>query len=146
MDKPAITQLSMVILMQHDLDAAIAFYRTLGLTCKYFVKDTWAEFELGAIKIGLCKHGSQPQENRTGIVFEVNDLDAYYHEHKEAISFVTKPIEAAHGIMTSIQDPGGNILDIYQPTPEKLKQSLGQDDCCKPEQESCCGQEKSACC
>ena len=72
-----------------------------------------------------------------------------------------KPTEAAHGIMASIQDPSGNILDLYQPTPEKIKELAEKlkmemhvavamwaenaaiqeaDSCCKSEanQRGCC--------
>lgn len=145
----------MIILMEHDLDAAVAFYTNLGLNLKFRMKDTWAEFELKGMKIGLCQSGLQePQPNRTGIVFEVADLNALYEKQKETITFISKPIEAAHGIMTSIQDPGGNIIDVYQPTPEKLKATLAQqqgcnpdDACCKPQPEACCKEtQTTGCC
>lgn len=155
MNQPAITNLSMLILMQPDLDAAVAFYNQLGLPIKFRMKNTWAEFELNGIKIGLCQSNSPAQDNRTGIVLAVNDLGLLHETLKNSITFLTNPIEAAHGIMTSIKDPGGNIIDLYQPTPERIKDILAQqqaqasenDACCKPQPTQCCKtEEKSAAC
>lgn len=146
---PAITHLSMVILMQHDLDAAVAFYSDLGMQLKFRMKGTWAEFELNGIKIGLCQHGTAPVENRTGIVLQVNDLEQFFQKYKEHLTFIAKPIEAAHGIMTSIQDPGGNIIDLYQPTPEKLQEIMAKqknEGCCKTDVVSCCKEVKQTSC
>lgn len=145
--KPGITSLAMVILMQPDLEAAINFYKNLGLSFKFKMKDTWAEFELNGIKIGLCPHQGKAEDNRSGLVLQVNDLPAFYERYHVMIPFLTKPIEAAHGIMTSIKDPGGNIIDLYQPTPEKLKEMLAQQGCCSAEKVACCAQEtKQQCC
>ena len=57
------------------------------------------------------------------------------------------PSDAAHGIMASIQDPSGNILDLYQPTPEKiqaLKDKLGMEPSLRSDElrragDNCCG-------
>ena len=46
-----------------------------------------------------------------------------------------KPVDAAHGVMTSIQDPSGNILDLYQPTPEKIKELAEK----MKKEDACCG-------
>lgn len=155
MNQPQITKLAMMILMEPDLDAAVAFYNQLGLPIKFRMKDTWAEFELGGIKIGLCQSNSPAQENRTGIVLQVTDLAGLYENLKDSIRFLTSPIEAAHGIMTSIQDPGGNIIDLYQPTPEKIQELIAKnaqkedaDACCKPQPVDCCKKtvQKQSCC
>lgn len=149
----SINKISMIILMQHDLDAAVAFYHDLGLQLKFRVKNQWAEFELSGIKIGLCPTQEEPTQRRTGIVLQINNLETAYEQTKEQINFLSAPITAAHGIMTSIQDPGGNIIDLYQPTPEKLQSILSQNEstgCCKQnikETESCCKQTmKKSCC
>ena len=41
---------------------------------------------------------------------------------EEGVEFVNEPVEAPHGIMVGFKDPSGNVLDLYQPTPEKMKQ------------------------
>lgn len=142
-----LTKLHMVILMQPDLPAAVAFYKKLGLHQVFYVTSKWAEFQLGETKIGLCPLNigeNAPAATRTGLVFEVSDLARFMAEIKGSCEFLGEPIEKPHGIMASIKDPGGNIIDIYQPTPEKLKEYLANqakeeagDGCCKPQKGAC---------
>ena len=81
----------------------------------------WAEFELGNTKLGLCPTEQELPERHTGIVLEVEDIQSIYKElSAKGITFVNEPKEAPHGIMASIKDPGNNIIDLYQPTPEKV--------------------------
>lgn len=146
-----VKKVAMVIVMQNDLQAAVEFYKKLGLTLVFHVNDRWAEFKINDLQIGLCPTDEKVALNRTGIVFEIADLAAFYEAQKEALSFLDKPTEAAHGIMASIQDPSGNILDLYQPTPEKIKElqeKMGMDSCCAPQADSCCQPEanQGGCC
>ena len=56
---------------------------------------------------------------------EVADVQKSYDELKAAgIEFVREPNAAVHGIMASIKDPGKNIIDLYQPTPEKVEEMV----------------------
>ncbi len=156
----AVKKMAMIIVMQNDLQAAVDFYKKLGLTLVFHVKDRWAEFKIDSLQIGLCPTEEKIQYNRTGIVFEVADLVAFYQANKESMSFLDKPVEAAHGIMASIQDPSGNIIDLYQPDPEKIKklaevmnnaQSCGDACACdansQEKSDSCCKDESaSQCC
>lgn len=116
-----ITRVNMIILGQHNLDVAIQFYETLGLRKVFSIPDRWAEFELGSIKIGLCPAKEEQGDLRTGVVLEVDDLSVFYEKYKDQFDFQGLLIEKAHGKMISIKDPGNNIIDLYQPTPEKLK-------------------------
>lgn len=141
--------LHMVILMQQDLQAAIDFYTKLGLKLVFHIKDKWAELNLGNIKIGLCPTNQLMDGNRTGVVLQVDDLKTFYDEHKKTVSFINAPKEAIHGVMVTFKDPGGNLVDLYQPTPgkvtdliKKVAQEDGQDDssckekvCCKTTQQ-----------
>ena len=143
----------MIIIMQPELDAAVAFYKDfIGLKLKFHLKEKWAEFELGDLRIGLCPTGRPALEVvRTGIVMEVEDLYMAYNDLKDRVTFLGEPSEAVHGIMVSFQDPGGNIIDLYQPTPEKVrdlvlktvkKDGESQEDCCNDDdsqQDECCG-------
>lgn len=134
-----ITRLSMAILMEHDLDAAVDFYKNLGLTLNFHMKGQWAEFALeGGIKFGLCPISEKVGDIRTGLVFEVDDVRKLYEDQQGAIDFMAEPLEKTHGIMLSVKDPGGNIIDLYQPTPEKIQEIID-----KAKQEGCC--EKGAC-
>jgi|SRR5579885_2130514 len=145
-----IKSIGMVILMQPDLEAAVAFYKQLGLRPRFHLREKWAEFEANGVKIGLCPT-SRPASQlvRTGLVLEVDNVHEFYADFQGKVSFIGEPIEAVHGIMVSFQDPGGNIVDLYQPTPEKVKDLVrstmetdGMDECCQSqekESEGCCG-------
>jgi len=117
-------KLGMVIFMQKDLAAAVEFYQKLGLKLNFHLPERWAEFDLGCVKLGLCPM-EQAQDNvRTGVVFEVmQDLVAMHAKlQSEGITFVNEPVTAPHGVMIGVKDPGGNVFDLYQPTPEKMKE------------------------
>ena len=117
-------KLGMVILMQPDLSKAVEFYKKLGMKQKFHLENKWAEFDLGCIKFGLCPT-EQAQDNiRTGIVFEIFDnlLDLHKKLQAEGVIFVNEPVVAPHGVMVGVKDPGGNVFDLYQPTPEKFKE------------------------
>lgn len=135
-----VQSLSMIILLQKDLEKAIAFYQDLGLNLIFQLPDKWAEFTLGSIKIGLCPVRSEHvKTTRTGIVLNVDDLLKFYEQHKDTVTFVNEPVTKAHGIMISIKDPSGNMIDLYQPTPEKLDKAIkaGEDlteKCCQADQ------------
>jgi predicted enzyme related to lactoylglutathione lyase len=117
-------KLGMVILMQPDLSKAVEFYKKLGIPQKFHLEDKWAEFDLGCIKLGLCPTEHAQDNIRTGLVFETfNDLLTTHSKLKaEGVIFVNEPVVAPHGIMVGIKDPGGNVFDLYQPTPEKFKE------------------------
>lgn len=117
-------KLGMVIFMQQDLSKAVEFYQKLGLNLNFNLPDRWAEFDLGCVKLGLCPM-EQAQDNvRTGVVFEVvEDLVALHAKLlAQGITFVNEPVTAPHGVMIGVKDPGGNVFDLYQPTPEKMKE------------------------
>ncbi len=146
----AVKKLAMMIVMENDLQAAVEFYQKLGLELVFHVPHRWAEFKINGLQIGLCPTEEKIALNRTGIVFEVADLKSFYEEHKTSITFLDAPTDAQHGIMASIQDPSGNIIDLYQPTPEKVKELAeklrAEDECCRGAQgcnevknpEACC--------
>lgn len=115
-------KLGMVVLMQQDLQKAVDFYKKLGLKEKFHLKGKWAEFDLGCVKFGLCPTDKDHGMIRTGIVLDTfKDLLQWYQELKEqGVEFLNEPVTAPHGIMVAFKDPGGNVIDLYQPTPEKL--------------------------
>ena len=122
MPKMPIKRVSMLILMQPDLEAAVNFYESLGLKKKFHLEGKWAEFDLNGTSLGLCPINAKDlPDRRTGFVLEVEDLKGLHQELIDQVKFVQEPVEALHGIMASFRDPGGNVIDIYQPTPEKVK-------------------------
>ena len=125
MPENPIKRVSMLIVMQPDLEAAVKFYEeTLGMTKKFHMEGKWAEFNLNGTSLGLCPISTKEDlpDRRTGFVLEVEDLNAMHKDLGESVKFVQGPVEALHGIMASFRDPGGNIIDLYQPTPEKVKE------------------------
>ena len=145
MKNTPVKRVSMLILMQPDLEAAVTFYSELGLVKKFHLKDKWAEFDVQGVSLGLCPiDATDLPDRRTGIVLEVEDLRALHQELIDYVQFLNEPVEAIHGLMVSFKDPGGNILDLYQPTPEKVrdlvKETVKKEHTCDS---SCCDQ-KSA--
>jgi predicted enzyme related to lactoylglutathione lyase len=148
-------KVGMIILMQNDLEKAVEFYKKLGFVLKFHIKEKWAEFAIDQIKLGLCPTEHPAFERHTGIVLEVNDLSKIKEDlKKNDIQFLAEPLEAVHGVMASIKDPSGNVIDIYQATPEKVQELARQvvqetakggsvndkedsdDDC--PKSDACC--------
>lgn len=127
-------KLGMVILMQPDLAKAVEFYKKLGMTQKFHLEGKWAEFDLGCVKLGLCPTDQAQDNIRTGIVLELFEDLLVLHKKllAEGIVFVNEPVVAPHGVMVGVKDPGGNVFDLYQPTPEKLKEFVEKN---KAEQE-----------
>lgn len=123
MEKHLVKRVNMLILMQPDLEAAVSFYEEqLGLTKKFHMKEKWAEFDLQGINLGLCPISAKDlPDRRTGFVLEVDDLRGFHQEHIDHMTFLGEPVEAIHGLMLSFKDPGGNIIDLYQPTPQKVR-------------------------
>ncbi|MGZ6250467.1 MAG: VOC family protein [Candidatus Chromulinivorax sp.] len=115
-------KVGMVIIMQHDLAKAVEFYKdVLQLPLKFHLENKWAEFDLGCVKFGLCPISQKEDNVRTGIVLETReDLLALYEKLKDKVEFLSQPVVAVHGIMVGFKDIGGNILDLYQATPEKM--------------------------
>ncbi len=129
-------QLAMVILMVNDVEKAVTFYETLGAQKKCLFPKSWAELSLEGITIALCHTDQEQGQRRTGLVFAVKDLIAFHAEHKATINFIEEPITKLHGIMSSLQDPSGNIIELYQATPDKVREFMEKQKdagCCKGE-------------
>lgn len=136
----------MLILMQPDIAQAIEFYQKLGLKLIFHIKDKWAEMQLGDIKIGLCPTSAAPEWQQTGIVLQVDDVYQAYASLKDEIEFVVQPKEKTHGIMARFKDPGGNLLDLYQPTPEKVVELVRKTAEQTPDKQDNCAKKGAMCC
>ncbi len=135
---------NMFILMENDISKAVAFYQDLGLKLNFHSSNRWAEFDINGVKMGLAQTTQELPERRTGIVLEVEDIQKFYDEHKDSgISFLSEPVEAVHGLILSFRDPGNNILDLYQPTPEKLKEAIKKAAEEAEKKGGCCQSEKA---
>lgn len=141
-----VKKINMVILMQTDLDAAVNFYKNLGFKQVFYSKGNWAEFTVGGMKVGLCPSEEEPLFGHTGIVLEVDDLETIYKDNQGIIEFVDKPYEADHGMLVSFKDPGGNVLDLYEPAADQAGCCSEQDDCCQGDEDQDCEEETQQCC
>jgi predicted enzyme related to lactoylglutathione lyase len=131
-------KVGMLITIQHDIETAFEFYKNLGLEPKFHIKNRWAEFTLDNIKLILCPTEQELPDRHTGIVLEVADLKQLFIDlSAKNITFVTEPKEAPHGIMASIKDPGNNIIDLYQPTHEKITEIVKQAQGCCGSKDNC---------
>lgn len=118
-------KVGMLILMQHDIEKGVEFYKKVGFPVKFHLKDNWAEFLIGQIKLGLCPTSTDPFDRHTGIVLEVENINLFQEMlQNNGLEFIMGPQSSVHGIMASIKDPSGNILDVYQPTPEKVQEFI----------------------
>ncbi len=118
-------KVGMLILMEGDLDKAVEFYKKMGFPVAFHLEGKWAELNIGDVKLGLAPTNQELPDRHTGIILEVADVQKSYDELKAAgIEFVREPNAAVHGIMASIKDPGKNIIDLYQPTPEKVEEMV----------------------
>jgi len=118
-------KVGMLILMEGDLEKAVEFYKKLQFPVAFHLKGKWAELNIGDVKLGLCPTDQELPDRHTGIILEVPDVKKAYDELKgQGVEFVREPFEAVHGIMTSVKDPGGNIIDLYQPTPDKVEEMV----------------------
>jgi predicted enzyme related to lactoylglutathione lyase len=137
-------RLAMVILMETDIEKAVAFYEAMGAQKKCLFPKSWAELTLDELTLALCHTESDQGQRRTGLVFAVDDLLAFYAKYKDTVQFLEEPVIKLHGIMVSVQDPGGNIIELYQATPEKVREFMETNidsGCCKKEGidvDNCC--------
>ena len=146
-----VEQVHMIILMAHKFEDTVSFYKDRGFVCAFHLKEKWAEFDLGGVKLGLCPTSDQNHDRRSRLVLEVADVDAVYKAWKaEGVDFVNEPKVAIHGIMATFTDPDGNLVDLYQATPEKVKdlvRKVKEQDCCSDTaKESGCSKNKATGC
>lgn len=136
--------------MENDVEQAVEFYQKLGLPVKFHLKGKWAELNVNGVSLGLCPTDEELPDRHTGVILQVDDAKKAYEQLTAAgVVFVREPFEAVHGIMCSIKDPGKNIVDLYQPTPERVEEMVRKMKE-NPEKEpsscdDCCGDDCSKC-
>ena len=110
-------QLNQVTVSARDLDASIAFYRTLGL--KLIVKyDHYARFECpdGGSTFSLHLDPEARGVNETTIYFEDDELDGMVVRLKaRGIVFDADPVDQSWRWREAyLRDPTGNRICLYQ--------------------------------
>jgi len=109
-------KLNQVTVTATDLDASIAFYRTLGF--RMIVKaDHYARFEIGDGESTFSLHlgDASGAANGPHLYFECEDLDARVAELKaKGIAFDSDPVDQSWKWREAwFSDPAGNRLCLY---------------------------------
>ena len=133
---------SMVSLMHSNLQAGIDFYSKLGLPITFQVPEKWAEFDIKGIKLFLYQVEEQLPDHYSGLVLQVDNLDAFYNAFKDSIEFVTAPTDLEYAYIARFKDPGNNIIGLVQPTPERVRQKMAEQ---QEDPEGCCVEGKCQC-
>jgi lactoylglutathione lyase len=109
------------MLMVADMDRATAFYRdALGLHVRYPTPD-WTELCWADAIVALHTGGSGAM-TRTGLGFEVDDLDAALASVQAFGGRVVKAPTVTPGEpirLAEVADPEGNVFSLAQPTWER---------------------------
>ena len=118
-----------VILYVGDLDASVRFYRdVLGLPFSDRM-ETYAEFRLANLKLGLYdrahlpeligREGSETRAPASEIVFLVEDVDAEGERLGAAgVEILSGPVDRPWGHRTlHVADPDGHVVEIAQEIP-----------------------------
>jgi len=100
-----------------DIDRARAFYeQSFGLKLKFQDGAKWAQFDAGGTNFSL----SSPEEAAKGarggvVVFEVDDIVATAQQVLASGGRVLAERDmGGHGKSTTVADPDGNILQLFQ--------------------------------
>lgn len=114
-------KIQQIALVQHDVDAAVPFYRDgLGLELQ-FAMSGMAFFDAGGVRLMLTKPSAPEFDHKNSILyFEVDDCQAAYEELKaRGVPFERGPQAvgktATHEIIQAFcRDPEGNLIGISQ--------------------------------
>ena len=110
------TRIRYVILRVRDVPNMILFWKDkIGLKPSREA-NTWSEFPLENIVIALLQD-KDALPKRTGIVFEVNDINETVERLKAKGVKVDEINDIGFGLLTFFKDPEGNEYEIFQPRP-----------------------------
>ena len=117
-----------------DVDAALAFYcRHLGFTEQMHPAPAFAMVARGDLRLLLSAPGTGPGGGGGGqamsdgtlpvpggwnrFAIEVDDLDAAVERLRGAgVHFRGEPITGVGGRQVLVEDPSGNLVEVFQPT------------------------------
>jgi catechol 2,3-dioxygenase-like lactoylglutathione lyase family enzyme len=114
--------------MVDDVDESVAFYtKLLGFDVSMSAAPAFAEVRRGNLRLLISGPTSSagrpmPDGERPGpggwnrIHFVVEDIDAEVGRLREAgASFRNEPLTGPGGTQVLLQDPSGNVVEIFQP-------------------------------
>lgn len=116
-----IGKIQQIALVQHDVDAAVPFYRdALGLPLQ-FAMAGMAFFDAGGVRLMLTKPSAAEFDHKNSVLyFDVADIDAAHAElQARGVTFERAPQltgkTATHEIWIAFfRDPEGNLLAISE--------------------------------
>ena len=114
--------LNQITLNVTDFDAALAYYKTLGLRLITSARGEYARFELPSGSSTLSLHLTDtPTVNGPVLYFEVDDIDARHDELTRAgIRFDTAPEDMPWRWREArFTDPSGNPLCLFHAGPDR---------------------------
>jgi len=115
----------------HDVDAALRFYgERLGFTEVMHPAPTFAMMSRGDLRFVLSAPSGQGGGGQTmadgtspepggwnRLMLQVEDLDAEVAHLRDAgVSFRSDVIEGVGGRQVLVEDPSGNLVELFQPT------------------------------
>ncbi|ANY76315.1 MULTISPECIES: VOC family protein [Paenibacillus] len=108
------------------------FYRdVMGLEPIWGTEEgRYADFNAGNTTLALFDRKSMAEainesysvddhfNDRTVIVFQVNDVDKSFLELKGKVNFISEPVSRQYGIRSlNFRDPAGNLIELYHEIP-----------------------------
>lgn len=108
--------LAFVYLPVKDIKTALALYRdTLGFDEAWREGDFTAGLTLPGTEVVLMLDQDVPEGDKAGPFFQVDDVDAFYAQHKARLNFVIAPRDIPPGRHAAFEDDSGNrvhVLDL----------------------------------
>jgi predicted enzyme related to lactoylglutathione lyase len=97
-----------------DLDAAVAFYRALGLPTKFQDGTRYAALDGGGVTFALAAEAESVAGQRVAVSLRVSDVARAVAGAASAGGRVlSEPQEGPHEIRAVIEDPSGNPVVLY---------------------------------
>ena len=105
------------MLMVDDMDRATAFYRDVFALSGGFVSPEWSELAWGDAIVAFHGGRGGDEPRRTGLGFEVDDLEAACDAVAAAAARSSMPPSDRPGEpirLAEVADPEGNVLSVAQ--------------------------------
>lgn len=96
-----------------DVEAAVAFYRdVLGMDEAWRMGDETAAFTLPGSDVELMLDLVTDSEQPGGF-FGVDDVDRFFQDHKDDISFTQEPIDNGPIRYAAFHDVSGHLIRVF---------------------------------
>lgn len=103
-----------------DLPAALAFYRDdLGFDEVWREGESTVAFQLpgSPVQLMVDEQPSGDERWRSGVVFEVDDVDTFAKEH-DGFRWLGETLDIPGGRLAAFADPSGNVIHVLDQSAE----------------------------